>query len=81
MITIRIEDERHYKGFRLKYFVDAEDVTPEIYDFVKKNKKKILIIDTHKTIDKIGRQWEIYHKNDTTNNIDAFLEKYKDVKK
>lgn len=57
-----------------------EDITPEIYDFVKKNKKKILTIDTHKTIDKIKRRWEVYLKNDTSNNIDAFLEKYKNVK-
>lgn len=38
MITVRISDKRYYKGFRIKFF-HSDVITPEIYAFVKDNKK------------------------------------------
>lgn len=42
MIMVKIRDQRHFKGFRLKFF-DTLEVTEEVFDFVEKFENAYLI--------------------------------------
>lgn len=66
LILIRIKDKRFGAGFKLCFFHE-NDITPEIYKFVKKNKDKIWTID-------FGG---VYYWNKHSPNISDFLKDYK----
>lgn len=66
LIHMRIKDNRFGAGFKSEFFHE-NDITPEIYKFVKKKKDKI------RTIDFDG----VYYWHNHSPNISDFLKDYK----
>ena len=66
LIHLKVKDNRFGAGFKSVFFHE-NDITPEIYNFVKKKKDKILSIDFK----------GIYYWHTFSPNISDFLTDYK----
>lgn len=66
LITIRVRDKRHHRGFKTLTYHE-NDITPQIYRYVQKNKNKVKDI------------WSVkfWYFADTKPNVDDFLSDFK----